>query len=52
MAKKLTNVTVKVDKVLYLDFEKEVILSDQRKKEALEEAMRDYVEKKKSQRKS
>jgi hypothetical protein len=49
-AKKLTNTTIKVDKVLYLDFEKEVILSEQSKKESFEEALRDFIKKKKSQR--
>lgn len=44
--KKTTHHTVKVDKVIALDFEKEYTLAGQKKKEAQEEAMRDYIEKK------
>ena len=49
--KKTTHHTVKVCKVLALDFEKAYIIADQSKKEAQEEAMRDYIEKKKEARK-
>jgi hypothetical protein len=48
--KKLTNHTIKVDKILALDFEKEYIIAGQSKKEAQEEAMKDYIEKKKAKR--
>jgi hypothetical protein len=51
-AKKLTNLTIKVDKILYLDFEKEVIISDQTKQQSIEEALRDFVKKKKAERAS
>lgn len=50
MKQKLTNMTIKVDKVLYLDFEKEVILSDMKKREAIEEALKDFSEKKRRER--
>lgn len=50
--KKVTNHTVKVDKILALDFEKEYIIAGQTKKEAQEEAMRDYIAKKQAQRNS
>ena len=50
-AKKLTNMTIKVDKILYLDFEKEVIISDMKKRYAIEEALKDFTKKKKGERK-
>lgn len=48
---KVTNMTIKVDKILYLDFEKEVIIADMKKRAAIEEALRDFVNKKKEDRK-
>jgi hypothetical protein len=49
--KKTTNHTIKIDKILALDFEKEYIIAGQTKREAQEEAMRDYIAKKKAERK-
>lgn len=46
-----SNVIIKVDKVLFLDYKKEVILADLTKEEAFEEALRDFVKKKKLERK-
>ena len=42
--------TIKVDKILYLDFEKEVVISDMKNRDAIEEALRDFVKKKKATR--
>lgn len=49
--KKLTNMTIKVDKILYLDFEKEVIIAGLSKRDAIEESLKDFAKKKKSERK-
>ncbi len=48
---KVTNHTVKISKVIALDFEKEYILAGQTKKDAQEESMRDYIKKKRQERK-
>ena len=52
MPKKLTNHTVKVCKIVALDFEKECILSGMAKRDAQEQAMKDWIKKKKGARKS
>ena len=50
MPDKLTNHNVKVSKIVALDFEKECILSGTKKRDAQEQAMKDWIKKKKVER--